>query len=53
MTHSYELHIEDLIDLTLLQRIQNTFAEAMGVAAVTVDRQGMPITETSNFCKVC
>ena len=53
MTHSYELHIEDLIDLTLLQRIQNTFAEAMGVAAVTVDRQGMPITETSTFCKVC
>lgn len=53
MTQTHELHIEDLIDLTLLQRIQNSFAEAMGVAAVTVDRQGMPITETSNFCKVC
>lgn len=48
-----ELQIEELIDLTLLQRIQNTFAEAMGVAAVTVDRQGTPITATSNFCKVC
>jgi two-component system, LytTR family, sensor kinase len=53
MAQSPELQIEDLIDLNLLQRIQNTFAEAMGVAAVTVDRQGRPVTATSNFCKVC
>lgn len=48
-----ELHIADFVDLDLLQRLQDTFAEAMGVAAVTVDRQGKPITRTSNFCKVC
>lgn len=53
MAQTSELQIEDLIDLNLLQRIQNTFAEAMGVAAVTVDRQGKPVTATSNFCKVC
>ncbi|MEZ4644971.1 MAG: PocR ligand-binding domain-containing protein [Chloroflexota bacterium] len=47
------LQIQDLIDLSLLQRIQDTFAKAMGVAAVTVDRTGKPVTQTSNFCKVC
>lgn len=45
--------IEDLVDLKLLQRLQDTFAQAMGVAAVTVDRDGIPITQTSNFCDVC
>jgi len=53
MAQTQELQIEDLIDLNLLQRIQNTFAEAMGVAAVTVDREGRPVTATSNFCQVC
>lgn len=45
--------IEDLVDLKLLQRLQDTFAQAMGVAAVTVDRNGIPITQASNFCNVC
>lgn len=47
------IKIEDLVDLKLLQRLQDTFAQAMGVAAVTVDRDGIPITDTSNFCEVC
>ena len=47
------IKIDNVIDLELLQRLQDTFAKAMGVAAVTVDRQGIPITETSNFCDVC
>lgn len=47
------IKIEDLVDLKLLQRLQDTFAQAMGVAAVTVDRNGIPITQTSNFCDVC
>ena len=53
MNQTPELHIADFVDISLLQRLQDTFAEAMGVAAVTVDRQGKPITQTSNFCKVC
>lgn len=53
MNQTSELHIADFVDISLLQRLQDTFAEAMGVAAVTVDRQGKPITQTSNFCKVC
>lgn len=45
--------IEELVDLKLLQQLQDTFARAMGVAAVTVDERGVPVTETSNFCDVC
>ncbi len=48
-----DLAIPDVIDLGVLQRIQDTFAQAMGVAAVTVDRAGKPITRTSNFCRLC
>ncbi len=48
-----DLAIADVIDLGVLQRIQDTFAQAMGVAAVTVDRGGKPITKTSNFCRLC
>lgn len=47
------VRIEDLVDLNVLQRLQDTFAQAMGVAAVTVNRDGIPITESSNFCDVC
>ncbi len=45
--------IENLVDLKLLQRLQDTFAQAMGVAAVTVNQDGIPITQASNFCDVC
>jgi ligand-binding sensor protein/two-component sensor histidine kinase len=48
-----DVRIADFVNLTILQRIQDTFAKAMGVAAVTVDRNGKPVTETSNFCRVC
>lgn len=53
MSVAKEPRIEDFVDISLLQRLQDSFAEAMGVAAVTVDRQGKPITAVSNFCNVC
>lgn len=52
-TQETSMQIEDLIDLKLLQQLQDSFAEAMDVAAVTVDRNGSTITKTSNFCTVC
>jgi ligand-binding sensor protein/anti-sigma regulatory factor (Ser/Thr protein kinase) len=52
-TQEKHVDIKDLIDIRLLQKLQDTFARAMGVAAVTVDRNGIPITESSNFCNVC
>lgn len=47
------LRIEDVVDLTKLQAIQDTFAKAMGVAAVTVDQNGVPVTRESNFQNLC
>ena len=47
------LSIEDVVDVSVLQRIQDRFAKAMGVAAVTVDRNGTPVTEASNFQPIC
>ena len=50
---SQDLDIRNLGDVNVLQRIQDTFAKAMGVAAVTVDRNGTPITRESNFQPIC
>jgi two-component system LytT family sensor kinase len=47
------LEIADIVDLRVLQRLQDTFAKAMGVAAVTVDTSGRPVTNASNFQPLC
>jgi len=52
-SHSSEIRMADFVNLSVLQRIQDTFAKAMDVAAVTVDRNGKPVTATSNFSQVC
>lgn len=48
-----DIRIEDVVDVSVLQRIQDTFSKAMGVAAVTVDRVGNPVTCNSNFQPIC
>lgn len=48
-----DIQITDYIDLALLQQLQDSFAQAMDVAAVTVDKNGNTITQTSNFSTVC
>jgi ligand-binding sensor protein/anti-sigma regulatory factor (Ser/Thr protein kinase) len=47
------LKITDIIDVDVLQRIQDSFSAATGLAAVTVDYKGNPITEYSNFSEFC
>jgi ligand-binding sensor protein len=47
------MKIQDVIDLGLLQKVQDSFAEATGLAAITVDFRGNPITEYSNFSPFC
>lgn len=47
------LGIADIVDIHVLQRLQDTFAKAMGVAAVTVDIFGTPVTRASNFQPIC
>ncbi len=50
---SFDLCIGDVVDVGVLQRIQDTFSKAMGVASVTVDRIGNPVTHNSNFQPIC
>jgi PAS domain S-box-containing protein len=44
---------EDLFDLEEIQKIQDAFASATGVASIITDSQGRPITRASNFCHLC
>lgn len=45
-------NLSDLIDIKFLQKMQDTFANTMGVATLIVDAKG-PITKPSNFTKFC
>jgi ligand-binding sensor protein len=47
------LQLAEIVDLRVLQRLQDTFSRAMGVAAVTVDVAGNPVTRASNFQPLC
>lgn len=47
------LKITDIIDVEVLQKIQDSFSDATGFGAVTVDYKGNPITEYSNFSEYC
>ncbi|HMQ51620.1 MAG TPA: PocR ligand-binding domain-containing protein [Anaerolineae bacterium] len=48
-----EPYLEDIIDLPILQRIQDTFSQAMGLAAMVVSKTGQPVTQASNFQPIC
>ncbi len=47
------IQMEDLFNLGELQKIQDAFAAATGVASMITDPQGTPITRPSNFCDLC
>jgi PAS domain S-box-containing protein len=47
------LQFEDLFNLEDLQRIQDSYAKATGVAALITRPDGTPITKPSNFSKLC
>jgi len=47
------IEFDKLFDLTEIQRIQDLFAEATGVASLITDPEGVPITLPSNFCHLC
>lgn len=48
-----DLSFSDIIDLETLQKIQDSFAYATGVASLITDPEGNPITKPSNFCRLC
>ena len=45
--------LENLLDLPKLEKIQDSLSKATGIAMVTVDYKGNPITAESNFSKYC
>jgi PAS domain S-box-containing protein len=44
---------EDLFDLPAIQRLQDEFAKATGVASIITRPDGTPITRPTNFCRLC
>ncbi|MGN0642647.1 MAG: PocR ligand-binding domain-containing protein [Huintestinicola sp.] len=47
------LKLTDLIDVRALQELQDGFSAVTGMAALTTDADGVPVTEGSNFTKFC
>jgi ligand-binding sensor protein/chaperonin cofactor prefoldin len=47
------LQIKDVIDIDLLQRFQDNFAESMNIASITVDINGTPVTKNSSYTDFC
>ena len=47
------IELKDVLDLKVLQKIQDSFAESTGIAAIIVDRDGSPLLEYSNFTEYC
>lgn len=47
------MKISDFMDLSELQKIQDQFSDATGLAAIAVDAEGNYITEGSNFNDFC
>lgn len=43
----------DLFELDEIQKIQDAFAAATGVASIITEPDGKPITTPSNFCRLC
>lgn len=50
---SSTLCFEDLFDLDEIQKVQDAFATATGVASIITDIDGRPITKPSNFTRLC
>jgi len=44
---------EDLFNLADIQRLQDEFSNATGVASIITYPDGKPITRPSNFCRLC
>jgi PAS domain S-box-containing protein len=50
---SHNILFEELFNLDDIQRLQDEFAMATGVASIITHTDGTPITRPSNFCRLC
>ena len=48
-----ELHLADLIDTEILQKLQDDFTEMTGMAAIVREADGVPVTYGSNIPDFC
>lgn len=48
-----KVKLVDVIDIDFLQRFQDDFAIGMGLASVTVDLDGNPVTKPSSYTRFC
>lgn len=53
MSNPKEYALDEIIDISSLQDIQDKFSKMTSLSAVTVDRLGTPITAPSSFTKFC
>jgi PAS domain S-box-containing protein len=48
-----DVRFPDLFDMIEIQKLQDQFAQAFGVASIITYPNGSPITNPSNFCRLC
>jgi len=48
-----DIHFEDVFNLEEIQRLQDLFSNASGIASIITHPDGTPITKPSNFCRLC
>ena len=48
-----DINIKDIIDITILQKMQDSFSESYNIASLIFDNKGNAITRPSNFCDFC
>lgn len=61
MNHDFEMNeldfknikLTEIIDINFLQKFQDDFATGMGLASVTVDLEGNPVTKPSSYTRHC
>ncbi|MGN0620125.1 MAG: PocR ligand-binding domain-containing protein [Ruminiclostridium sp.] len=47
------LHLTDLIEVEILQKMQDSFAKMARMASLTTDENGVAVTEGTNFSEFC
>ena len=48
-----EIQIQDLFDMEFLQKFQDNFARAVGIGAVTVDKDAQLVTRPTDWTDFC
>lgn len=52
ITEKENVELSEIIDVNFMQQLQDTFAQTIGIASITVDLK-KPITKASNFTEFC